>query len=468
MKKLFYSLFALAMTAMTLTSCEDVPEPYNNPNSNPGGGEVVDSVVASGTGTQTDPFNVAGANKYIKDGGSETAEVYVKGKVVSASIDLTYGNATYYISDDGTATKKFEVYRGYSLGEKKFASSDEIKAGDEVVVCGKLVNYSGTYELTQGNYLYSLNGTTAGGGGTTGEGSGEGTQTSPYNVAKALSLINSKTNTSDKVYVSGTISKIDKVDTSYGNAIYYISDDGATTTQLEVYRGYGLGGNKFTSESEIKVGDKVVIYGVLTLYGTTPEITTGSQIYSLNGSTSGGNTGGNTGGTTTGKDMTADVIVSGKTGSVDLGENSYGSQSTTDESTWYTWAFNNITYKGVKICKATSANGGGIQMQGNASDATKQGFLFNSVAYSSDIKTITLILKVVSSSTYSPSYSLYAGTAANPKVTAITANSTNATDGSFKVYTDTYDLSGGSYKYFTISNDKVGAIYIDKIVVTLK
>jgi hypothetical protein len=73
-------------------------------------------------------------------------------------------------------------------------------------------------------------------------------------VAKALSLINSKTNTSDKVYVSGTISKIDKVDTSYGNAIYYISDDGATTTQLEVYRGYGLGGNKFTSESEIKVG----------------------------------------------------------------------------------------------------------------------------------------------------------------------------------------------------------------------
>jgi hypothetical protein len=41
MKKLFYSLFALAMTAMTLTSCEDVPEPYNNPNNNPGGGEVV-------------------------------------------------------------------------------------------------------------------------------------------------------------------------------------------------------------------------------------------------------------------------------------------------------------------------------------------------------------------------------------------------------------------------------------------
>ena len=36
MKKLFYSLFALAMTAMTLTSCEDVPAPYDYPGSNPG------------------------------------------------------------------------------------------------------------------------------------------------------------------------------------------------------------------------------------------------------------------------------------------------------------------------------------------------------------------------------------------------------------------------------------------------
>lgn len=128
----------------------------------------------------------------------------------------------------------------------------------------------------------------------TGTGEGAGTQASPYNVTKALSLINSKTNTSDKVYVSGTISKIDDVSTSYGNATYYISDDGATTTQLEVYRGYGLGGAKFTSASDIKVGDKVIVYGALTLYNNTPEITAGSQIYSLNGTTSGGGTGGET------------------------------------------------------------------------------------------------------------------------------------------------------------------------------
>ena len=41
----------------------------------PGAGE------AKGTGTKADPFNVAGANKYIKDGGDATVDVYVKGKV---------------------------------------------------------------------------------------------------------------------------------------------------------------------------------------------------------------------------------------------------------------------------------------------------------------------------------------------------------------------------------------------------
>ena len=32
MKKLFYSLFMMALTAMTFTSCEDVPMPYDDPN----------------------------------------------------------------------------------------------------------------------------------------------------------------------------------------------------------------------------------------------------------------------------------------------------------------------------------------------------------------------------------------------------------------------------------------------------
>jgi len=152
--------------------------------------------------------------------------------------------------------------------------------------------------MTQGNQLYYHNGN---GGSSEPESSvdpaGSGTQSDPYNVAAAQKVISDGTYTSDKVYVKGIISSITEISTSYGNATYYISDDGTTTGQLMVYRGYGLNGNKFTSESDIKVGDEVVVYGELTNFkGNTPEVTQGSQIVSLNGS---GDTGGDDSKTTT-------------------------------------------------------------------------------------------------------------------------------------------------------------------------
>lgn len=116
------------------------------------------------------------------------------------------------------------------------------------------------------------------------EPTGEGTLASPYNVAKALAIIKAGTYTTDEVYVSGIISQIDEIDTEkYGNSTYYISDDGKTTTQLEVYRGLSVNGEKFKAADEIKVGDKVVVLGKLTLYKETPEFAQGSKIVSLNG-----------------------------------------------------------------------------------------------------------------------------------------------------------------------------------------
>ena len=63
MKKIFYSMMALAMTATVFTSCENVPAPYsvnfeeNNNNTN------TPTTPASGTGVEADPFNVAAALK---------------------------------------------------------------------------------------------------------------------------------------------------------------------------------------------------------------------------------------------------------------------------------------------------------------------------------------------------------------------------------------------------------------------
>ncbi|MCF0219258.1 MAG: hypothetical protein HUK14_05705 [Muribaculaceae bacterium] len=114
---------------------------------------------------------------------------------------------------------------------------------------------------------------------------GSGTLDDPYNVARALQITESGQASEDKVYVEGTIVLIDNIDTSYGNATYYINDGGASR-KLEIYRGYGLNNKKFTTGNEIKVGDKVVIYGTLVLFReTTPEMTTGNYIVKLNGGT---------------------------------------------------------------------------------------------------------------------------------------------------------------------------------------
>lgn len=112
-----------------------------------------------------------------------------------------------------------------------------------------------------------------------------------YNVAAALDLISNGTYTSNKVYIKGVITQIDNIDTgSYGNATYSIADKKGNSVQLKIYRGYALGNQHFTSSDAIKVGDEVVIYGELTLFGTTQEVKQGNYIVSQNGQTSGAST----------------------------------------------------------------------------------------------------------------------------------------------------------------------------------
>ena len=108
-----------------------------------------------------------------------------------------------------------------------------------------------------------------------------------YTVAKANDLITAGQGLETKVYVIGTITKIKEVSTSYGNATYWIGDGTEySANDLEIYRGYYLEGENFTAEDQIKVGDKVIVYGMLVDYKGTKEMT-GSSIYSLNGVTTG-------------------------------------------------------------------------------------------------------------------------------------------------------------------------------------
>ena len=292
MKKFIYSLFVLAIAAMTFSGCEDVPAPYNMPQEiiDGGGGETTADPM--GTGTETDPYNVAAANQVgaTLSAGESTETVYIRGIVSRIDeIDPSFGNATYCISDDGTPNNQFLVYRGYSLGGEKFTSVDELKVGDEVIVKGTITNYNGTIELNQRNEIYSLNGVIA--GGETGE--GDGTEANPYSASQALEMIaNGENNPDAEVYIKGKVSQIKEVSAQFGNATYWISDDGTTETQLYVFRGKYLNGEKFTSEDQLKVGDEVVILGKLTTFNDDPQVGTGSSIVSINGEGGGSTAGG--------------------------------------------------------------------------------------------------------------------------------------------------------------------------------
>lgn len=292
MKKFIYSLFVLAIAAMTFSGCEDVPAPYNLPQEIIDGGDGETTADPMGTGTETDPYNVAAANQVgaTLSAGESTETVYIRGIVSRIDeIDPSFGNATYCISDDGTPNNQFLVYRGYSLGGEKFTSVDELKVGDEVIVKGTITNYNGTIELNQRNEIYSLNGVIA--GGETGE--GDGTEGNPYSASQALEMIANGENDPDaEVYIKGKVSQIKEVSAQFGNATYWISDDGSTDNQLYVFRGKYLNGEEFTSEDQLKVGDEVVILGKLTTFNDDPQVNTGSSIVSINGEGGGSTAGG--------------------------------------------------------------------------------------------------------------------------------------------------------------------------------
>lgn len=288
MKKFIYSCLFLAMAAITFSSCEDVPAPYNMPTE-----DETPEVLPAGTGTATDPFNVAGVVKYIDEGGSAETEVYVKGKVVSVeqgSWKADYGSLKYYISEDGTPTNQFYVFNGYAGPNRtKFTGEDALKQGDEVVICGKVDVYNGTKEFLANNYIVSLNGV----GGTTTPDTpttGKGSESNPYTVAEAIAAIKAGAPTNE-VYVTGIVSDVYFYSDQYKSLSYYISDDGKSK-DMQVYSGKGLNGADFTSKDDLKVGQKVTIKGIIKAFNKNGtdimEVDKNSTIVKIEGEGTGG------------------------------------------------------------------------------------------------------------------------------------------------------------------------------------
>ena len=339
MKKIALSIMALAMAAVTFTSCEDVPAPYDYPGTGGGGSTTEGVYLNQSFAKDLGDFKSFGTNDNIAwtidyssacitgykdfDGdGNKSNEAGVT-YLVSPEIDLTKANKAYIEMNHAMKYERADVNANNTLLISKNYTDDPTKAtwttiaypttglndastkefvfvtsaanipaefiGQKVRIAFRHTctdKQSSTWEIKT---LSVKEGEVENGGGevtpTPGEGTGEGTEASPYNVTKALAIITSGNIPTSEVYVSGIVSSISEIETAnYGNATYNISVDGTTTSeQLIVYHGFYLGGEKFTSNDQLKVGDKVVVYGKLKQFYEKKEIDYNNKIVSLNG-----------------------------------------------------------------------------------------------------------------------------------------------------------------------------------------
>lgn len=95
----------------------------------------------------------------------------------------------------------------------------------------------------------------------------ENTQGTAYTTAQAIALID-KTSTeqlaAEKVYVKGTISKVDSYDSGY--ITYWLDNDA-----FEVYSGKGIDNTDFSAQTDVEVGASVIIYGNVKKFNSTYE-----------------------------------------------------------------------------------------------------------------------------------------------------------------------------------------------------
>ena len=300
-------MMALAIAAFTFTSCEDVPEPYNNPWNLIGGGDDTPVVVdPAGSGTAEDPYNVAAIIEQtagLADGEffNNSNDVYVTGVVVETKeVSAQYGNATYYIADNAKSADRFYVFRGKLLDGASVAAETDLEVGDSVTVCGKIKNYKGTLEFDQGNYLTFIK--KGQGGGDKPSTDEVGSKDAPKSVTEALAAINAMEDGATSTefwYVKGKVVKVTTNQASfdqYKNLNYLISEDGTESNTITVYAGNGLDNTQFSGIDALKQGDEVVVYGHIQKYvkndKMTPEIAKGNYLVKY---TAGGNGGGNTG-----------------------------------------------------------------------------------------------------------------------------------------------------------------------------
>ena len=193
-------------------------------------------------------------------------DIYIKGKIASIKYEFSaqYGTATFFISADGQDDFTFQCYSVNYLENKAWVEGNtQIKVGDEVIICGKVVNYKGNTPETSSKkaYIYSLNGKIKEEGG---DNPGPQDDVTTATCAEILAG-------TDGTFYRVTGKCVEIANTTYGN--WYLED---ATGRLYIYGTLDKEGNAGKNNSidvwGIEVGDELTVEGERTTYKETVEL----------------------------------------------------------------------------------------------------------------------------------------------------------------------------------------------------
>lgn len=101
------------------------------------------------------------------------------------------------------------------------------------------------------------------------------TEATAYTTSETIELIDAGKDLATKVYVKGTVSKVEKFNETYGSITYWLDDNA-----FEVYSGLNNNGEKFSSIDDVKVGAEVIVLGKIKKYNTTYEMDMNNHLVS--------------------------------------------------------------------------------------------------------------------------------------------------------------------------------------------
>lgn len=194
--------------------------------------------------------------KNLEKSKTTTTEYTVRGVVSNDPVvNLSFGNATFYISD---GTNTFYCFQTYGVDGAKFVHAKQIVKGDIVTVKGKVTNYNNTKEFKDASLVRTTNTFDPG-----------EIEIETITIAKALEIgaelaVGGKSDNQYKIV--GSITNVEEASTSYGNVTFTISDE-STTETLYCYRMYYIDNVKYTDKDPtIEVGDVVTVIAQIANY----------------------------------------------------------------------------------------------------------------------------------------------------------------------------------------------------------